>query len=129
MDTVKKMYISDLHFEHVQWRSELVFWEEQISSYIKRLEEVVIRYTDNTVRAQVEHYQNQFILHNDVIDVLKKDIKKHEQHLADYAQEHPVAINHVHFDDHDLLRDRMETQRSIYQDLKTKYFRFLSSSM
>ena len=129
MDTGKKMYISDLHFEHVQWRSELLFWEEQISSYIKRLEEIVTRYTETSVRAQVEHFQNQFILHNDVIDVLKKDIKKHEQHLADYAQEHPVAINHVHFDDHGQLRDRMETQRSIYQDLKTKYFKFLSSSM
>ena len=129
MDTEKKMYISDLHFEHVQWRSELMFWEEQIASYIRRLEEVVTRYTENGVRAQVEHFQNQFILHNDVIDVLKKDIKKHEQHLADYAQEHPVAVNHVHFDDHSQLRDRMETQRSIYHDLKTKYFRFLSASM
>ena len=129
MDTEKKMYISDLHFEHVQWRSELLFWEEQISSYIKRLEEVVTRYTETSVRAQVEHFQNQFILHNDVIDVLKKDIKKHEQHLADYAQEHPVADNHVHNDDQGQLRDRMDTQRSIYQDLKTKYFKFLSSSM
>lgn len=129
MDTEKKMYISDLHFEHVQWRSELMFWEEQIASYIRRLEEVVTRYTENGVRAQVEHFQNQFVLHNDVIDVLKKDIKKHEQHLADYAQEHPVAVNHVHFDDHSQLRDRMETQRSIYHDLKTKYFRFLSASM
>lgn len=129
MDTEKKMYISDLHFEHVQWRSELMFWEEQIASYIRRLEEVVTRYSENGVRAQVEHFQNQFILHNDVIDVLKKDIKKHEQHLADYAQEHPVAVNHVHFDDHSQLRDRMETQRSIYHDLKTKYFRFLSASM
>lgn len=123
------MYISDLHFEHVQWRSELMFWEEQIASYIRRLEEVVTRYSENGVRAQVEHFQNQFILHNDVIDVLKKDIKKHEQHLADYAQEHPVAVNHVHFDDHSQLRDRMETQRNIYHDLKTKYFRFLSASM
>lgn len=129
MDTEKKMYISDLHFEHVQWRSELMFWEEQIASYIRRLEEVVTRYSENGVRAQVEHFQNQFILHNDVIDVLKKDIKKHEQHLADYAQEHPVAVNHVHFDDHSQLRDRMETQRNIYHDLKTKYFRFLSASM
>lgn len=106
-----------------------MFWEEQIASYIRRLEEVVTRYSENGVRAQVEHFQNQFILHNDVIDVLKKDIKKHEQHLADYAQEHPVAVNHVHFDDHSQLRDRMETQRSIYHDLKTKYFRFLSASM
>ena len=69
------VYISDLHFEHVQWRSELLFWEEQIKSYIKRLEEVVVRWSDNEIRSKIEHFQNQFILHNDVIDVLKKDVK------------------------------------------------------
>jgi predicted RNA methylase len=129
MSKVTHVYISDLHFEHVQWRNELIFWEEQITSYIKRLEEVVTRWTDNEIRAQVEHFQNQFILHNDVIDVLKKDIKKHEQHIAEYAQEHPVAIQHIHFDDHTGLRDRMDTQRNIYTELKGKYYSFLSKAM
>jgi len=129
MSKEKMVYISDLHFEHVQWRNELLFWEEQIGSYIKRLEEVVVRWTDNMVRAQVEHFQNQFILHNDIIDVLKKDIKLHEQHIASYAQENPIAIDHVHFEDHTQLRNRMETQRSIYGDLKDKYYRFLSEAM
>lgn len=129
MSKEKLVYISDLHFEHVQWRNELLFWEEQIGSYIKRLEEVVVRWTDYMVRAQIEHFQNQFILHNDVIDVLKKDVKKHEQHIAVYASEHPIAIQHVHFDDHTHLRERMETQRDIYAELKHKYYRFLSESM
>lgn len=129
MSKEKIVYISDLHFEHVQWRSELLFWEEQIKSFINRLEEVVVRWTENQVRAQVEHFQNQFILHNDVIDVLKKDVKLHEQHIATYAEEHPVAINHVHFEDHSQIRERMETQRDIYGELKTKYYRFLSEAM
>ena len=129
MSKEKLVYISDLHFEHVQWRSELLFWEEQINSYIKRLEEVVVRWTNTMILAQIEHFQNQFILHNDVIDVLKKDVKLHEQHIANYAQDHPIAINHVHFDDHTQLRDRMETQRQIYGELKGKYYRFLADSM
>lgn len=129
MTKEKFVYISDLHFEHVHWRSELLFWEEQIHSYIKRLEEVVVRWTNNNIRAQVEHFQNQFILHNDVIDYLKKDVKKHEKHIAEYAQLHPIAINHIHFEDHVHLRDRMDTQRVIYTELKNKYFRFLSQAM
>ncbi|MFZ1705361.1 MAG: hypothetical protein WAT79_13515 [Saprospiraceae bacterium] len=123
------VYISDLHFEHVIWKKELEFWEEQIITFIKRLEEVVVRWTDNEVRAQVEHFQNKFILHNDVIDVLKKDVKRHEKQISEYAQEHPVAINHIHFDDHTSLRDRMETQREIYTELKNEYFKFLSKTM
>lgn len=128
-ETVKRVYLSDLHFEHTFWIKELLFWEDQISIFRKRLEEIVSRYTANEIRAKVEHFQNQFILHEDVIDVLKKDIKKHEQQLAHYAEEHPVAIHHVHFDDHTDLRERMETQKSIYTDLKNNFFRFMSDTM
>ena len=70
-----KVYLSDLHFEHRQWTSELKFWEEEIASFRKRLGEVVIRYTSNEVRASIEHFQNQFILHDEVIDQLKKEVK------------------------------------------------------
>jgi hypothetical protein len=129
MVTKDKVYLSDLHFEHVQWLSELRFWEDEIKSFTKRLGEVVERYTSNDVRGKIEHFQNQFILHDEVIDMLKKDVKNHEKQLANIAEEHPVAINRVHFDDHTELRDRMDTQRSIYGDLKSDYYRFLTEMM
>lgn len=129
MVTKDKVYLSDLHFEHVQWLSELRFWEDEIKSFTKRLGEVVERYTSNDVRGKIEHFQNQFILHDEVIDMLKKDVKNHEKQLANIAEEHPVAINRVHFDDHTELRDRMDTQRSIYGDLKSNYYRFLTEMM
>jgi hypothetical protein len=127
--TENKVYLSDLHFEHVQWLNELRFWEDEIKSFNKRLGEVVVRYTANEIRAKIEHFQNQFILHDEVIDILKKDVKTHEKDIATYAEEHPVAINRVHFDDHTELRDKMDTQRKIYNELKLEYFDFLSRMM
>lgn len=127
--TENKVYLSDLHFEHVQWLNELRFWEEEIKSFNKRLGEVVVRYTANEIRVKIEHFQNQFILHDEVIDILKKDVKTHEKAIANYAEEHPVAINRVHFDDHTELRDKMDTQRKIYNELKLEYFDFLSRMM
>jgi uncharacterized coiled-coil DUF342 family protein len=127
--TENKVYLSDLHFEHVQWLNELRFWEDEIKSFNKRLGEVVIRYTSNDIRAKIEHYQNQFILQDEVIDTLKKEVKTHEKAIASYAEEHPIAINRVHFDDHTELRDKMDTQRKIYNELKLGYFDFLSKMM
>ena len=129
MSKDNKVYLSDLHFEHKQWTNELKFWEEEISLFNKRLGEVVVRYTSNEIRAKIEHFQNQFILHDEVIDFLKKDIKKHEKMIAQQAEDHPVAIDRVHFNDHIELRDRMDTQRKIYSDLKSNYFSFLSKTM
>lgn len=129
MSKETKVYLSDLHFEHRQWISELHFWEEEITSFRKRLGEVVVRYTSNEIRASIEHFQNQFILHDEVIDILKKDVKTHEKMVAQEAEEKPVAIDRVKFDDHITLRDRMDTQRTIYGELKSEYYSFLSKSM
>ncbi len=123
------VYLSDLHFEHNQWSNELKFWEDEIKTFTKRLEEVVKRYTSNEIRAKIEHFQNQFVLHDQVIDILKKDVKKHEKIIADQASNETVAIDHVHFEDHKSVRDRMDTQRKIYSDLKTEYFEFLTKTM
>jgi len=123
------VYLSDLHFEHNQWSSELKFWEDEIKTFTKRLEEVVKRYTSNEIRAKIEHFQNQFLLHNQVIDILKKDVKKHEKIIADKADHEHIAIDHVHFEDHKSVRDRMDIQRKIYSELKTEYFEFLTKTM
>jgi hypothetical protein len=124
-----KVYLSDLHFEHRQWMNELKFWEDEIKSFNNRLGEIVTRYTSNDIRAKVEHFHNQFILHDEVIDILKKDVKTHEKLIAAQAEDHPVAIDRVHFDDHTALRERMDTQRKIYGELKMEYFGFLSHNM
>jgi predicted nucleic acid-binding Zn-ribbon protein len=121
----KPIFISDLHFEHKLWISELLFWQDEIGTFKHRLEEIVERFEDNEVLAKVEKYQNQFIRHREVIDTLKHDIKAAEHTLAVYAAEHPEAVNKEYFEDHESLRDRMETQRKLYGELKTYFLNFL----
>ena len=45
------LFNSDLHLEHVQWNRELSFWEDELKSFNKRLEELVVRWTDKEVLA------------------------------------------------------------------------------
>jgi len=125
----KHIYLSDLHFEHQTWKKELAFQKDELVFFKKRLEEVVPRYTDKTVLAKAEQFQNQMIRHGEVVDTLVHDINAHEHELSDFAQEHPIALDHVHFDDHTSLRSKMESQRTIYADFKQQYFRYLTETM
>lgn len=120
---------SDLHFEHNQWSSELAFWKDELKSFKNRLEELVTRWTDKDVLAQLEHYQNSFVVHGEVIDTLKHEINVHETDMSDHDSRGEDSLNADHVKNHLAFRDRMETQRQIYADLKKEFFRFLSKTM
>ncbi len=125
----KATYINDLHFEHKAWKSQLDFQKEELQSFNRRLEEVVVRWTDKDILRQVEHYQNNFIRHNEVIDTLLHNINEQQHALSTFAHDHPVAIDHVHFEDHVDMRKEVEDQNRIYNELKKEYFRFLTVAM
>ncbi len=122
-------YISDLHFEHVQWRRELLFWEDELKSFKNRLNELVTRWTDKNVLAQLEQYKNQFILHEEVIDVLKHDINVHETGMAEHSKKGEIVLDQMLIKKHVKFRNRIEAQRHIYNVLKKEFFRFLSKYM
>ncbi|MGB5205296.1 hypothetical protein [Eudoraea sp.] len=123
------IFNEDLHFEHQQWRSELAFWEDELKSFKNRLSELVTRWTDKTVLAELEHYQNEFILHGGVIDDLQEAIEQHETRIAAQTKTGQNTLDTLLVKRHLEFRNRMETQRQIYADLKKEFFRFLSRYM
>ncbi|WP_458626088.1 hypothetical protein [Winogradskyella sp. PC D3.3] len=123
------IYNSDLHFEHNQWRSELAFWEDELKSFKNRLEELVVRWTDEDMLAQLEHYQNAFIRQGEVIDILQHDIHVHEANMSALDNEGEDALDRLLVKNHVEFRNRMETQRHIYAELKQEFFRFLTKYM
>jgi hypothetical protein len=120
---------SDLHFEHKLWQRELTFWEDELKSFNNRLSELVTQWTDKKVLVQLEHYQNQFILHGTVIDKLQDDIAMHEVNMSAHYKKGEDVLNYSFVKKHIEFRNKMETQRDIYADLKKNFFRFLSKYM
>ena len=123
------IFNSNMHFEHVQWRRELFFWEDELKSFKNRLSELVIRYTAKDVLAKLEHYQNEFILHGGVIDDLLEDIEAHEIRIAAQTKAGQDVLDTVLVKKHLEFRNRMETQRRIYGELKKDFYRFLTDYM
>ena len=113
----------------LQWGSELAFWEDELKSFKNRLSELVNRWTDKSILAELEHYQNEFILHEEVIKGLLEDIEIHETRIGAQTKTGKDMIDTVLAKKHMEFRNRMETQREIYADLKKSFFRFLAKYM
>lgn len=123
------LYNSNMHFEHEQWKGELAFWKDELMFFNNRLSELVTRWTNKDVLAQLEHYQNEFILHGAVIEDLQETIEKHEERIAGQSIEGEDAIDVQLAKQHVEFRNKMETQREIYANLKKEFFRFLEKYM
>ena len=119
----------DLHFEHEMWNNALAFYKEELRIFESRLGEVSAKNTGMEVKAKVEHFQNQFIREHEVIDTLLHDIKIHEETLINYAKEHPIALDHVYFENHTGLEDRMEIFQKIWKELREEFMFFLRDWM
>lgn len=123
------IFNSDLHFEHNQWKRELFFWEDELRSFKNRLAELVKRWTNKEMLIQLEHYQNQFILQEELINTLQEDIHIHEISIAEASKKGKDLLDTVLVKKHIEFRNKMEVQRHIYKDLKKEFFNFLTKYM
>lgn len=117
--------IPKLHAEYRQWVAELNYDKEEIIRYEKQLEQVVNNSSDQTAKAQVEHYQNQFIREKEVIDELKHKLNISERQLAGFVKElSGLGLESIKMDNHCKLREEMQIFRKIYTELKEDFRRF-----
>ncbi len=122
---VPTISIRSLHMEYQLWIRELIFYKEEIKIFEDHLESLITKNTSNSMRAQAEHFQNQFILQKEVIDLLKHDLNISEKQLAAFVHElSDSGIENIKMDNHTRLRERMATFRKIFKDLKTEFRRF-----
>ena len=127
--TTTKKHIGDLHADHQLWLSDASFYADELRIWQKRLDEVAQKNTKPAAAAQVEHFQNQLIIQKEQLDIVNHEVKGHEQFLATFAAEHPVAIDHKLFANHETILDKIEIFKKLYAELKNEFTHFLSAVM
>lgn len=125
----KTRHIDQLHFEHRLWSSLTSFYADELAIYQQRLEEIAVKNDSADIRKGISHFQAQFLIQKEQLDILRHDIHRHDQSLARYAKEHPVAIDHVLFDDHAALRERNGTFEKLFRELKSSFTTFLEHNL
>ena len=131
MSNVNKQIIfnSDLHFEHVQWKKALLFWKDELKSFQNRLDELADRWSDKSILAQLEHYQNQFSIQQNAMNELDNEINSHEINIAGHSKKGVDVLNTNLVKSHIEFRNKMITQTTIYDNLKREFFTFLTKYM
>jgi hypothetical protein len=122
--------IPKLHLEYRNWMNELSFCKEEIGIFEGHLENVVNRTTVTAVRAQVEHFQNQFIRQKEVVDELKHKLHISERQLAGFVKElSGLGLESIRMDNHSKLREDVKIFRKLYTELKEEFRRFEADHM
>lgn len=124
---VPTISVRSLHLEYQLWIRELTFYKEEIKIFENHLATLLQKNTGQFMRAQAEHFQNQFILQKEVIDHLKHDLNVSEKQLAAFVHElSGPRLENVRMDNHPTLRERIATFRKIYKEVKTEFRQFES---
>ncbi len=116
------------HVEMYEWLKALDFYKNELKFWRKHLSEVVTKNSSNHILREAEHFQNQVIIQEEHIDILRHDVKQFENHLeTELSSGNPISALTIHVEGQ--LRDRLRTFEHIYVDLKHEYYSFLRKYM
>ncbi len=123
----KKIY--EMHQEHTEWLNKLSFYQDELEIMKNRLAEIAQKYTSNDVLAQVEHFQNQFIVQDEQLDILKHNINEHEEYLQQRINENQVAADRQTSSDSPQIRESVASFERIFNGLRQEFNQFLTRTM
>lgn len=116
---------SVVHADLINWVKELVFYKEELKSFQGKLEEVVRKNNHRDLMAEVEHFQNQFIRQNEVIDELKHEFKEYDGDVVLSVLNQPSGDQSA-FQMSTALLDKHDTFIKLYAELKGDFEKFLA---
>jgi len=119
-----RVYVKDLNFDHELWDNEMKFYRNELEIFEHRLEQDVVRLSDREGLRELEHFQNQFIRQNEVLDILNKKVRKNRKNIARNSVDGVVATDHELMTNYTSLRDEFEVFEKIYYNLKVKFLAF-----
>jgi hypothetical protein len=85
--------LAELHSEHANWQNRIAEFKSDINGMGDRLGAIVAKFSPRDVPANVEHFQNQFILQRDVLDIMRHDFKQYENMIEAEQKENKLASN------------------------------------
>lgn len=135
MPSVKTITASFSHFhrELNDWLKELDFYFDELKLCEERLAEVAGKNTAAAIQANVEHFQNQFILQREQFELLQHDVRIQQPSVE--ARLVKPARGQIKKDDagdetitrrQNRLRNKIHDAESIFIGTKQQFYRFLA---
>ncbi len=112
--------------ENVTWKRLLDFFIQENSFLKTRLSEVVDKETDKSFIAQAEHFQTEFILKDEYIHDIERDIKDQEKTLKGVLIQKTLP-DYKTCKKQEKLRNEISYLEKEFSHLKTQFNKYLLS--
>ena len=124
----KKESIISLHSDHTEWINKLDFYKDDLKVFNNRLAEIATKNNHTEVLAEVEKFQNQFIVQNDNIDQIKHIINLDEDKIIKEINSNPIAVDHRTMN-HSGERDLVDTFEKNFKSIREEFNKFSAKWM
>ena len=119
-----------LRFELRLWINKIKFNKAQLETLQRYLEKIVKHFGDVELMAEVERYQNKFIVYRDVADKLVKEFKYLRNRISEMTEEekHDVQLKQRILDDKNNQILRSQSFINILEEVKENFIYFYTSN-
>ncbi|MBK8846946.1 MAG: hypothetical protein IPO27_10525 [Bacteroidetes bacterium] len=119
--------LTELHAEQKAWQASISKHIEEIKTLEDQLASIIKRKADTDTLRHVEHFQNQFIIQRESLDILRHDCKQYENEIeyiqANAKDKTGIGINSLH----DVEQNKLSDFENNFANLKSEFQGFYSS--
>jgi hypothetical protein len=126
---MKNTSIKHLTFSHQACLRGLEFYQLELGFLQERLEEIAGDYTAREVAEQVEHFQNQLIIHREQIDNLKHRIHQNLDQLAAALKLSENFIRETTVTDAEKIAGDYHNEETLFKEMRQHFNRFAAQWM
>lgn len=112
--------------EHASWLKSIAFYEGEFDRMKQQLLDIASKNTGRELMAQVEHFQNQFIVQRNNTDELKHTIREHDMLVGVESKEHAGKIELSTASGHNKVREEFLGVEKVVNELRGEFNAFLS---
>lgn len=102
----------------------VAFYAQELGILQVRLQEVAVDNTAREVQEMVEHFQNQFNIHQDYLTKLRHDIQINDKEIEAELLVTEAMISERTAAEHTRIHENYITEEKVFNDLKHEFNRF-----
>ena len=107
----------------------LEFYNQELNILQERLEEIAADNTGKEVSQQVEHFQNQFLIHRNYFDNLKHLVQTNDKSIEAQLIKTNVFVNENTALEHENIYQQYLNEEKIFNDLRHEFNKFAARWM
>lgn len=115
--------------EHGTWQTKIASFRTELKLLNQDLSNIVSKHAPREVPAKAEHFQNQFILQNEVLDIMRHDFKQYENMLEANIEKPGKNEIGVILLGHQQHVDRLNDYDKLFKELKDEFNEFSSKQV